>query len=149
MTRFIHITSAKFSILPGEADQIINEGTYGKALAEYLTDRLRELGYLAPFFCCEDWGWWVELAGYPFTFGVCVYGRACADGSLELYLGDGATPTSRWSWRRFRFVNTGADEAAETLHNDLVAILCADPDVHVHATDLDSPFSNEVLMPPC
>lgn len=148
MTRFIHITSAKFSILPGEAEQIINEGTYGKALAEYLTNRLRELGYNAPFFCCEDWGWWVELAGYPFTFGVCIYGRSCADGSLDLYLSDGARSARRWSWRRFRLVDTGAEEAAAALHNDLVAILYADPDVHVHATDLDSLFSDEVLKPP-
>lgn len=149
MTSFIHITSAKFSILPGEAEQIVNDGTYGKALAEYLTGKLRELGYSSPFFCCEDWGWWVELAGYPFMFGVCIYGRVCADGSLELYLSDEARPSSRWSWRRLRFIDTGAEEAAAALHNDLVAILCADSDVHVHATDLDSPFSDEVVMPPC
>lgn len=149
MTPFIHITSAKFSILPGEAEQIVNDGTYGKALAEYLTGKLRELGYSAPFFCCEDWGWWVELAGHPYTFGVCIYGRVCADDSLELYLSDGARPARRWSWRRLCFVDTGADEAAASLRNDLVAIFRADPDVHVHATDLESPFSDVVVMPPC
>lgn len=148
MTPFIHVTSEMFFILPGEAEQIINEGTYGKALAEYLTEKLRERGYNAPFFCCEDWGWWVELAGYPFTFGVCIYGRACADGSLHHYLSDEASPTRRWSWRRFRFDCTGAEEAAATLHADLVAILRADPNVHVLATDLDSMFSDEVRMSP-
>ncbi len=148
MTPFIHITSAKFSILPGEAEQIINGGTYGKALAEYLTVRLRDLGYKTPFFCCEDWGWWVELGGYPFTFDVCIYGRVCADGSLEHYLSDGARPARRWSWRRLCFVDTGAEEAAAALHNDLVAMFRADPDVHMLAIDLDSMASDEVPLPP-
>jgi hypothetical protein len=148
MTPFIHITSAKFSILPGEAEQIINEGTYGKALAEYLTVRLRDLGYSAPFFCCEDWGWWVELVGYPFTFGLCIYGRVCPDGSLEHYLSDGGRPARRWSWRHLRFVDTGVEVTAAVLRNDLVAIFRADPDVHVLAIDLDSMASDEVQTPP-
>ncbi len=69
MGTFIRVNSAKFPILPGEADELVNEGMYGKALAEYLISRLREYGYDAPFCCCEDWGWWVELAGFPCTFG--------------------------------------------------------------------------------
>jgi hypothetical protein len=34
--KFIHISSAKFPILRGEKEELVNEGTYGKALAEYL-----------------------------------------------------------------------------------------------------------------
>jgi hypothetical protein len=140
MGPFIRVSSTKFPILPGEADELVNEGMYGKALAEYLVSRLRERGYDAPFFCCEDWGWWVELAGFPCIFGVCIYGRECDDGRLDLYVTDGAVKERKWSWRKFGLVSTGATAAATKLHADLVSILSTDPDVQVLATDLDSPF---------
>lgn len=97
MPQFIRVQSAKFAILPGEAEELINEGIYGKALAEYLAVKLRERGYDAPFACCEDWGWWVELAGFPFSFGVWVYGTELNGGELDLYVADGAVSARQWS----------------------------------------------------
>jgi hypothetical protein len=57
MGKFIHIRSSKFPILPGEKEELVNNGMYGKALAEYLQAKLRNRGYDAPFVCCEDWSW--------------------------------------------------------------------------------------------
>ena len=139
MGPFIHVSSAKFPVLPGESDELVNEGTYGKALAEYLVIRLRECGYNVPFCCCEDWGWWVELAGLPFTFGVCIYGQQLDDGRLDLYVTDGAIQERHWSWRGLQFVTTTAD--VTRLYKDLIDIFSADPDIQVHATDLQSPFA--------
>lgn len=138
MGPFIRVRSPRFGVLPGEAEELVNEGMYGKALAEYLTDRLRDRGYDAPFFCAEDWGWWVELAGFPFSFGVCIYGRQLADGQLDLYVTDGATAARRWSWRQFRYIST--TEAVAKLHADLIAVFEADPEVRVLAVDLEFPF---------
>jgi hypothetical protein len=56
MGQFILIRSSAFPILPGEEGELVNEGTWGKALAVYLQSRLQERGYDAPFICCEDWG---------------------------------------------------------------------------------------------
>lgn len=140
MGPFIRLRSDKFPILPGEADELVNEGMYGKALALYLAERLQDRGYPAADVCCEDWGWWVGLAGFEFPFGACVYGRALEDGTLDLYVTDAAVSERRWSWRRLRFEQTGARQAAGRLHADLLAIFSADPDVQVLATDLDSPF---------
>ena len=47
MGKFIHIRSAKFPILPGEKEELVNEGMYGRALAEYLQARVRDRGYEA------------------------------------------------------------------------------------------------------
>ena len=58
---FIHIKFAKFPVLPGEEQELYNEGTYGKALAQYLESRLKERSYDVPFIGCEDWGWWVAV----------------------------------------------------------------------------------------
>jgi hypothetical protein len=54
MHNFIHVRSAKFPILPGEREELVNDGTYGKALAEYLQKELTDRGYHAPFVCGED-----------------------------------------------------------------------------------------------
>jgi hypothetical protein len=96
---FIHIKSAKFPILPGEEDELVSEGTYGKALARYLEARLKDRGYDVPFICCEDWGWWVEIRGQPFSLGLCVY--KFAEETQELCFTISREPGRRWSWTRF------------------------------------------------
>jgi hypothetical protein len=138
MDKFIHIRSTKFPILPGEREELVNDGMYGKALAEYLQKKLRERGYDPPFFCCEDWGWWVELKNAPFRFGVCIYCGPRGDGPLDLFCTDGATGQWKWSWRRFRFVDTTT--WVDKLHADLVSVFRADPDVEIISTCLDSPL---------
>ena len=127
MDKFIHVRSAKFPVLPGERAELVNPGMYGKALAQYLQARLREKGYDAPFFCGEDWGWWVELKTAPFTFGVCIYCAPERDGPLDLFCTDGARGAKQWSWRRFRSVDT--TPYVRKLHEDLIAIFQADPEV--------------------
>jgi hypothetical protein len=139
--KFIHIRSAKFPILPGEKEELVNEGMYGKAVAEYLQSRLRERGYNAPFFCCEDWGWWVELKDAPFRFGVCIYSGPECDGPMGFYCTDGAVGRRKWSWSRFRFVDT--KPWADKLHSDLVSIFRTDPEIQLPHTELDSPFADD------
>ena len=145
MDKFIHIRSAKFPILAGEKEELVNEGMYGKALAEYLQVKLRERGYDAPFVCCGDWGWWVELKTAPFTFGVCIYCGPEGDGPLDLFCTDGATARRKWSWRKFRFVDT--TPYVHKLHEDMVCIFRADREVQVLSTSLDSPFAEQRSEP--
>ena len=141
MDKFIHVRSPKFPILPGEKEELVNEGMFGKALALYLQEKLQDLGYRAPFICCEDWGWWVELKGAPFVFGVCIYCVERADGTLDLFCTDGATSRRKWSWRMFRFVDTTS--WVTKLHGDLVSIFQNDPQVELVSTSLDSPFPED------
>ena len=144
MQKFIHVRSLKFPILPGEKEELVNEGMYGKALAEYLQVKLKERGYDAPFVSCEDWGWWVELNA-PFTFGVCVYCGLEEREPLDLFCTDGATEGKAWSWRKFRFIETRP--WSEKLHSDLVSLFRADPDVSVISTSLDSPYPADEEKP--
>jgi hypothetical protein len=138
---FLRVRSAKFTIMPGEDDDLVNEGMYGKSLAIYLQQELTKQGYEVPFYCCEDWGWWVELKGYPYTFGVCIYGQKLESGELDLYVTDGAVSNRVWSWRKFRFLDIS--ETVAKLHHDLVIIFRNDPEVRLLATDLDSPFLDD------
>jgi hypothetical protein len=137
MGRFIHIRSSKFPILPGEKEELVNEGTYGKALAEYLRSQLQERGHDAPFVCCEDWGWWVELKTAPFAFGVCIYSGPEEDGSLDFACTDGASGPRKWNWKKFRFVET--TPWVNKLHDDLMAIFESDKEVEIVGVSEDFP----------
>src|SRR5687768_554118 len=103
MFKYIHIRSHRFPLLEEEKDAEF----FGKALADYLQAKLTERGYEAPFTILEDWGWWVELNGAPFAFGVCIYGlQDDAGNRIEYAVRDGARGRRQWSWRRFWSVDT-------------------------------------------
>lgn len=138
MSKFIHIRSAKFPILSGEQEELVNEGMYGKSLANYWQQRLTKIGYVVPFACCEDWGWWVELKSAPFTFGVCIYSVPSDNGPTEFVCTDGATGPRMWSWKKLRFVSTGP--CVEKLHDDLLDIFTTDEYVEVVGVSDDFPF---------
>ncbi len=126
---FIHIKSSKFPVLPGEDEELVNEGTYGKALCQYLKSQLENRGYGVPFICCEDWGWWVEISGNAFATGVRVYATESLPESNELCVVASPDPGTKWSWSRFRLVDTTV--AATQLHADLMDIFSGDPGVEV------------------
>jgi hypothetical protein len=136
--RFIHVQSSKFPILPGEEAELVNEGTYGKALAKYLQARLIERGYDVPFVCCEDWGWWVQLKGQPFELGLCVLGFAKPDNSLDLCVQVSTEPDRRWSWTRFRFIDRAP--RVNQLNRDLKEIVESDPAIQVLGFSEDCPL---------
>jgi len=135
---FIHIKSAKFPVLPGEDDELVNEGTYGKALAQYLEARLTERSYKVDFICCEDWGWWMEIKGFPFVTGVCIYATAKLHESEELCITVSPAPGRRWSWSQFTVVDT--TETVTELFSDLSDIFARDPEVTVLGFPEDYPL---------
>lgn len=135
MEKFIHIRSPKFPVLPGEEKELVNPEMYGKAVAQYLQEKLRDRGYEVPFFCNEDWGWFVKLKDAPFDFGVCIYCWPAKDRPMDFFCTDSAVGPRQWSWRRFRFVDTRP--WVQKLHEDMVAIFRGDPDVEVVSTELN------------
>lgn len=138
MTQFHHLKSARFPILPGDDDELVNEGMYGKALAEYLQRELAARGYEAPFVCCEDWGWWVELKGAPFVFGVCVYSGERESELVEFCCTDNLLGDRKWSWRKFSFIDTQPHR--EKLRADLIAIFEADSEIEYLGAKDEFPF---------
>jgi hypothetical protein len=139
--QFIHVRSPKFAALPGEEDELVNPGMFGKALSLYLQEKLAEKGHEVPTFNCEDWGWWVEVAGPPFPFGVCVYCGAAQDGTHEYACLVGLTSPSKWSWKQFRKID--ATPWARKLFEDLVAVFESDPQVELVAITEDCPVGYE------
>ena len=134
---YIHVRSPKFVVHPGEDDELVNEGMYGKSLALYLWNELKKNGYEVPFICCEDWGWWMEIAGHPFALGLCIYGQL-NEKTNQLELSTTVSPEEgrRWSWSRLRLVDTSP--VVQKLHADVVAIFENDPDIRVLGINDDS-----------
>ena len=138
MRSFIHIRTSKFPILPGEREEIVNPGTYGKSFAQYVQAQLRSRGYRSPCVCGEDWGWWVEVALPSAAIGLCCYRPSEDDGETDFVCVPSALSPRIWSWRRFRFVDISRE--LDTLVEDLKAIFASDPDIRLVGVTDDFPL---------
>ena len=102
----VAIKTKKFPILEGEEDELVNEGMYGKALCLYLENKLPLAGIKVPFFCCEDWGWWIEVNDGEFIMGLCIYSDPEAVNSPERFaIIASITKETKWSWSKFKKVD--------------------------------------------
>lgn len=147
--QFIEIDAPHLGVTEDEFSELVNDGIYGKALAEYLQSRLSQFGYDVPWVVCEDWGWYVPAVTDGFQLDVCVYGlprqedtaASAIDGQhgephgepagtpLSLCVQVGTPPGKRWDWRRFRRVDRTA--SVEKLHRDLLAVFQSDSEIKV------------------
>lgn len=89
---------------------------------------------------CEDWDWWAEVGDAPFELGVCIYSEPepAEDGLLDYFCTDSVISPNKWSWRRFRFLDTTS--WAQRLYGDVVAIFEEDPEVEVISSTLPWPY---------
>jgi hypothetical protein len=125
--------------MPGEDDELVNEGMYGKAFAMYLQKTLAERGYQTPNVVCEDWGWWVTIAGLHFPCGIGIYGaRMDTSDDLDLCVTVLISKRKRWSWGKLRFVDNTLE--IEKLHQTIREICDADQDINVVSETPDFPL---------
>lgn len=134
---FIHIRSSKFPVMPGEEDELVNEGMYGKALSIYLQECLASKGYQASGHICEDWGWWVGVRHGDLSTGVCVYSVRQGKEAQEYCVCLQGAPGRRWSWTKFRRIDF--TESVMKLDADLRQIFAIDPGIEVVGFPEDLP----------
>lgn len=104
------IETGKFPILAGEQDEIVNENMYGKALCQYLETELPSVGIKVPFYCNEDWGWWLETELNGFKMAICIYSDPDAHPNPERYaLLPSIKDAKKWSWSKLKFVDISPD----------------------------------------
>jgi hypothetical protein len=136
---FFHIRSNKLRILPGEDDEIVNEGMYGKACAEYLQQALVGRGYSVPFFVCEDWGWWLEIKGLDFTCGIGIYGLQIDESdALDLCVTVLTPKGKKWNWLKLRSIDTSPE--INELHDTIRSVFVDDEDIVVLSESDDFPL---------
>ena len=125
----LHFESAAFGIEPGE-DEATNPGIFGRALAGWVRDRLRERGLPAGDVIAEDFGWCVPVPLEPYAVYV-----ACAS--------EEERPGS-WAWQLFVFAEGGLlqrllgkdtrREAMDRVFGAVREALASSPDIH-HLTE--------------
>lgn len=121
----LKIESKKFPILDGEKDEIINENMYGKALCLYLEKKLPSVGVNVPFYCNEDWGWWLEVEENEWSMALCIYSDPDAKDQPESYaIMPSIMQEKKWSWSKFKKIDVSKnvlsimDKVESLLSND-------------------------------
>jgi hypothetical protein len=66
---YVEFRSDRFPAYDGEEEQV-NPGVWGKRLAEYLRDNLRNQGFATGEPIAEDWGWVVPVANEQFRLWI-------------------------------------------------------------------------------
>jgi hypothetical protein len=133
------IETTKFPILEGEKEGLVNEGMYGKAFCLYLQARLPLAGIEVPFFCNEDWGWWLHTERNGFRMGLCIYSDPEAHPHPERYALLPSIQAARtWSWSKFRWIDQTQDVMA--IVGALEMIFTADGDIPTVTRHDDDPF---------
>ncbi|GHC68842.1 hypothetical protein [Roseibacillus persicicus] len=128
MSPFLHIRTEKFPVLPGEEEEIVNPGTFGKSFAQFIEGTLKRAEYDVPFIVCEDWGWWVEVKLPQCRLGITCY-RDHDENTMCDFACSPSPPKERvWSWTRFRFVDIAAELVQ--IRRTLVEAFTADPEIN-------------------
>ncbi len=136
---FIQIRSPMLRIMPGEDAELVNEGMYGKACAQYLKSNLAGRGYSVPFVACEDWGWYLGIKGLDFPCGIGVYGMQIEDSQdLDLCVTVLTPKGKKWNWSKLRSIDTTAD--VTKLHDTIRSIFEDDFEVEIVCETLDFPL---------
>lgn len=135
----IVIETEKFPALPGEDAEIVNPGMFGKALCQYLQKELPGRGIEVPFFCNEDWGWWLEVNHGGFKMALCIYSWPEGEPAPTRYL---IMPSiqngKKWSWSKFRSIDVSRDVL--NVINCLELLFREDPEISAVTRHDDFPF---------
>jgi len=63
-----------------------------------------------PSFCCEDWGWWVEVKSNDIEMGLCVYSDPeSGDDPTRYAIMSSITEGKKWVWSKFRKIDVTQD----------------------------------------
>ena len=133
------IETKKFPVLEGEKDEIVNENMYGKALCKYLEAQLPLVGIKVPFFCNEDWGWWLETERNGFRMAQCIYSDPDANPNPERYaLLPSIKAAKKWSWLKFKSIDLSQDVLGVV--GAVEQVFKKDSDIRVVTRHDDYPF---------
>ena len=100
------IEARKLPIPEGEDRELVSKCQYGKALCLYLENKLPPNGIEVSYYCCEDWGWWVEIKDEDFTMGLCIHPDPYAEQDPEKYaVISSVTDEQKWSWAKLRNID--------------------------------------------
>ena len=118
----VEFRSSKFPPYDGEEEEI-NPGLWGKRLAEYLVQKLADLGVETEDIVAEDWGYYVPVINEGFELALCC-GHQNGDDDVFLCFTEPSKPIVK---KLFKKVD--ATVQLSRLTEALEKILSSDPDI--------------------
>lgn len=118
----VEFKSSKFPPYEGEEEEI-NPGLWGRRLAEYLVQKLADLGVETEDIIAEDWGYYVPVRNEGFEIALCC-GHQDGDDDEFLCFTEPSKPIAK---KLFRKVDATAQ--LSRLVEALEKILQSDPDI--------------------
>jgi hypothetical protein len=122
MNTQVEFKSSKFPPYEGEEEEI-NPGLWGKRLAEYLVEKLAEMGVQTNDIVVEDWGYYITVRNEEFELALCC-GHQSGDDDEFLCFTEPSKPIVK---KLFRKVDVTAE--LSRLTEALDKILSSDPDI--------------------
>ncbi len=112
---------------------------FGKSLCNYLQARLPLAGIHLPFFCNEDWGWWLQTEYNGIRMGLCIYSDPDADPDPERYtLMPSIHDPRQWLWPSF--LQSDRLQLVTTIIDALEKIFSSAADLHAVIRHNDHPL---------
>jgi len=137
---YIEIRTDKFQVLPGEDDEIVNEGMYGKALCSYIAAELSDLGFSCPPAIAEDWGWWQEVNDDGFSLGLQIYSQTEDAKNPHTYIVCSSdTSGTKWNWKKLKKIDF-SDQINSILKN-IETLFKEDPEILFVKRHIEMPLS--------
>lgn len=118
----VEFRSSQFPPYDGEEEQI-NQGLWGKRLAEYLARQLAEKGIATEQMVAEDWGWYIPVRNEGFQLALCC-GHQNGDDDEFLCFTDPSTPIVKKFFKKI-----DATSQLTRLIEALQQILASDPEI--------------------
>ena len=118
----VEFRSSKFPPYDGEEEEI-NPGLWGKRLAEYLVQKLAELGVETEDIVAEDWGYYVPVRNEGFELALCC-GHQNGDDDEFLCFTEPSKPIVKKLFKKVD-ATIQLSRLTEALEN----ILSSDPDI--------------------
>jgi len=116
MKTHLEFTSIEFPAYPGE-DKEINPGIFGKRLAEFLAEGLRQQGFKDLCIGAEDWGWMVEIENNEFPLWIGCANYVGTENEFQCFIEPSKPFVRKW----FSKIETGP--TVEKLASALEAVL--------------------------
>jgi len=123
MKTHVEFKSDKFPPYEGEEERI-NPGVWGKRLAEYLVEKLKERGTKTEEIIAEDWGWFIPIQSEGTNLALCV-GHLSGDDNEFACFTNPTRPTGR-RWLRKFDVSSQLLDLTEILRS----VLESDPEIY-------------------
>jgi len=136
--RIIHFRTSIFPPLPNEAEELVNEGMYGKAVCQFLERELPQRGFEVIRYVAEDWGWWIEVENSVKSLELAIYSGGHDISEMDYAILLDIRKPSFFSLKKMKRVSRETE--MKSLQSALEDLISSTPNVKLMSITEEFPF---------